>query len=249
MKKLVLLFIFTFGVKSAFADCSSSGMYFFPEQKNISLNPMFIIEGYYFSQKTVNSFKERSVYLESENGELIELNLQDILKGQMHLTQAIFCTSSPLKPNTTYVLKYANQTNAELAEMVRYNREKKKREKIYWTTSDKESLAELNSDLTVEFKKTETVFYGCGPASYAIFNVKYIPDDELWFKTEVVELSSNKKTTYYLRMWNEKLSVGHGMCSGAFTFNKNGKYKVRFIPMTIDGKALSPTRWKTFDSP
>ena len=79
MKKIILLFLLILGIKSSFADCSMSGMYFFPETEDISLNSMFIIEGYAFSQKTINNFKERKIYLESESGELVELNLQEIL--------------------------------------------------------------------------------------------------------------------------------------------------------------------------
>ncbi len=51
MKKIILLLFLTFGFKSVVAECSMSGMQFFPEQKNISLNSMFIIQGYSVSQK------------------------------------------------------------------------------------------------------------------------------------------------------------------------------------------------------
>ena len=108
MKKIILLLFVFFGIKSGFAECAMSGMEFFPEQKEISLNSMFIIQGYALSEKTINSFNERKIYLESKSGELIELNLQEILKGQMQLTQAIFCPSSELKPDTQYFLKYAD---------------------------------------------------------------------------------------------------------------------------------------------
>ena len=249
MKKITLLLLLIFGIKTAFADCSSSGMYFYPETKEISLNSKFIIEGYAFSQKTINSFKNRTIYLESENGELIELNLQEILKGQMELTQAIFCPVSELKPNTTYFLKYSDQTENEEREMMQYNREKKEREKVYWKTTDKKTLETLNSNLNIEFENTEVVHYGCGPSANAIFNVKNKSESEIWFKTEVVDLGTNDKKIYYIKEWNGKLNVGHGMCSGAFIYNNKGKYKVRFTPMNTDGKSLKTTDWKTFESP
>ena len=249
MKKIIFLLLLSCGIKTALADCSSNGMYFFPETKEISLNSMFIIEGYAFSQKTINSFKERTIYLESENGELIELNLQEILKGQMELTQAIFCPTSELKPNTTYFLKYSDQTENEEREMMQYNREKKEREKVYWKTTDKKAIETLNSNLNIEFENTEVVHYGCGPSANAIFNVKNKSESEIWYKTEVVDLGTNDKKIYYIKEWNGKLNVGHGMCSGAFIYNNKGKYKVRFTPMNTDGKSLKTTDWKTFESP
>ena len=252
MKKIVLLLLLTFGIKSAYANsfkCGSNGMQFFPEQKEISLNSMFIIQGYLFSEKTINSFKERIIYLESENGELIELNLQELLKSQMNLTQAIFKPSQELKPNTTYFLKYSEQTDNEGKEMVYYNRKRKKREKVYWKTTDKKLMVNLNSNLNVEFEKTEVIHYGCGPSANAIFNVKNKSESEIWYKTEVVELNTKNKKVFYIKEWNNKLNVGHGMCSGEFTYNNKGKYKVRFTPMNTDGKSLKTTEWKTFESP
>lgn len=249
MKNILLLFFLIFGINSSFAECSISGMQFFPKQKEISLNPIFIIQGYLTSQKTIKSFKNRKIYLESENGELIKLNLQEILQGQMNLTQAIFKPSIELKPNTIYYLKYSNQTERETSEMEQWNPEKKEREKVYWKTSSKKFFKPLSQDLNITFEKTEVIYYGCGPAANAIFAVKNKSNSEIWYKTEVVDLSTNKKTTFYIKEWKEKLNVGHGMCSGAFTFSRKGEYKVRFTPMNIDGKSLKTTDWKTFESP
>ena len=249
MKKIILILLLTFGITPAFADCSMSAMYFFPETKEISLNSKFIIQGYANSQKTITSFKNRKVYLESENGALIELHLEAFYTGQMQLTQAIFCPMSELKPNTVYVLKYADQTENEGSEMKQYNRGKKVREKVYWKTTDKKELEALNPNLTVEFEKTEVIHYGCGPSANAIFNVKNKSESEIWYKTEVVDLNTNSKKIFYIKEWNGKLNVGHGMCSGAFTYKRKGKYKVRFTPMNTDGKSLKTTNWTTYGSP
>jgi len=249
MKKIILLLVLTFGIKTVLADCSSSGMYFFTETKEISLNSMFIIQGYFNSQKTINSFKNRTIYLESEKGERIELYVQEILKGQMYLTQALLCPVSELKPNTTYFLKYSDQTERETKEMKQWNSGKKEYEKVYWTTTDKKELKTLNSNLNVKFEKTEVIHYGCGPSANAVFDVKNKSESEIWYKTEVVDLSTNEKKVFYIKEWNGKLNVGHGMCAGAFTYNNKGKYKVRFTPMNTDGKSLKTTDWKTFESP
>jgi len=226
-----------------------SGMEFFPEQKEISLNSMFIIQGYAFSQETISSFSERKIYLESNKGELIELNLQEILRGQKQLTQAIFCLSSELKPNTQYFLKYTDQTESEGREMMRYNRETHESEKVYWKTTDKKTLKTLHSTMSIEFEKTEVILSGCGPSAYAIFNVKNKSDFEVWYKTEVIDLNTNCKKVFYIQELDGKLNVGHDMCAGAFTYDYKSKYKVRFTAMNTDGKSLPKTEWKTFESP
>ena len=72
---------------------------------------------------------------------------------------------------------------------------------------------------------------------------------EIWFKTEVIEIKTGKKRVYYIRNWEEKLNVGHGMCSGAFTFSSESKYKVRFTPTNTEGDTLKTTDWVIFNSP
>jgi hypothetical protein len=245
---LVTLLLF-FGINIAVADCSVSGMFFYPETTEIGLNSVFIIEGYDFSQNTINSFKDRKIYLESESGELIELSLQEILKGDMRLTQALFCPASELKPNTTYYLKYSNQTQSELRDMIQYNRGEKVGVKVFWKTTDKKDFKLLSSHLNIKFQKTEIELYGCGPSVNLVFNTNNKSSLNAWYKTEVIDLTSNHKTTYYIKEKNSKLSVGHGMCSGAFTYENKGKYKVKFTLMDTDGKLLTSTSWKTFESP
>ena len=50
---------------TAFAKCRPNGLTFYPKQNEISLNSLFIIEGYLNSQTTIRSFENRNVYLES----------------------------------------------------------------------------------------------------------------------------------------------------------------------------------------
>ncbi len=208
-----------------------------------------MLQGYSFSQQTVESFKDRDVFLETEDGEKISLLLQEILKGQMGLTQAIFKPSSLLKPNTKYFLKYSNQTESEDYEMKKWNSETKQMEKIYWQTSEIKNATSISSGLELNFEKTEVVHYGCGPSANAIFNIKSSNGIEIWYKTELIEVSTNTKTTFYLLERENKLNVGHGMCGGGFIFKNNGKYKVRFTPMNTDGEKGKVTDWEIFESP
>lgn len=248
MKKLTLSLFLLFAANAVFASCMSM-MSFFPKQKEISLNSMFIIEGSFFLQETIESFKERKIYLESENGELTELILQQILKGEADVTQALFKPSEELKPNTIYSLNYTNQTELEEKQMKRYNSSKKEWEKIYWKTTDKKSLPTLDPNLSIIFRNTVFELFGCGPNSYAVFRVENKLENEVWYKTEVVEIATNKSTVYYIESKENRLEVGRDMCGGPFKYIGKGKYKVRFTPMNTDGEALKTTGWTTFDNP
>lgn len=249
MKNIILFFLLTIGLQSAKADCGMDGMQFFPKKRNISLNSMFIIQGYSQSIKTINSFKNRIVFLESEDGKLIKLNLLEILKGQMHLTQVIFKPAEELKSNTIYKLSYSDQTDNETREMIQWNSNTKQNERVYWKTTDQKKNQLLNPNLIIKYTKTEVIEYGCGPSANAIFEIKNNSNSEIWYKTEMIDLTTKEKTIFYITEWESQINVGHGMCSGGFSFNKSGKYKVRFTPMNTDGSLLKTTEWKIFESP
>lgn len=80
MKKFIFALLSTsFAIQADCFDCSSMGMYFFPEQENISTNSHFLIEGYAISQDTIESFKNRKVFLETFTGERVGLVVVELL--------------------------------------------------------------------------------------------------------------------------------------------------------------------------
>ncbi|WP_160129050.1 hypothetical protein [Kordia antarctica] len=247
MKKSLLLLVLIFGLQKAGADCMGSGMTFYPLEKEINRNSMFIIEGYAMSKKTIKSFHNRKVYLQSGTGELVELKLQEILYSSFSLAQAIFIPSKTLQPNTKYSLKYENQTDSETIELQhRFYGGKKP---LYWITTNQKYSTKLRTSITTTYKESIVEQYGCGPAVYAVFDVKNDPNKQAWYKTELLDVSTNTTKVYYIKSNNNKLSVGHGMCSGAFSFSRKGDYKVRFTPVNSDGKTSKATDWIPFKSP
>jgi len=250
-KILVLLFILTGSSIQASTDyeCAMSGMTYYPPQKEISLNPQILIQGYAMDQKTIRGFEELPPYLETESGEKVMLELLAINEGQMSISQAIFKPISSLKPNTEYYLNFQRAKQNEKENPTRYNSNKKERERIVWSTTNTKNLKSLDRELEINFEKTEVEFYGCGPSANAIFKIKNTKDQEIWYRTEFVDLETGMSSTYILNIWKGELYVGHGMCSGAFTYAKTGKYKVRFTPMNIDGETSKTTKWFTYESP
>ncbi|QED36677.1 hypothetical protein FK178_02640 [Antarcticibacterium arcticum] len=253
MKYLSLFFrlSLTLSIQAGNYECTMSGIQFFPQQKEISLNPMFIVEGYAYSQPQIEALGTREVYLETDDGEKIILELKGILRGQMMLTQAIFKPVQSLLPNRKYYLKLSAKPDEDILKNFnqRYNPLKKEDEMVYWETTGLQNAAPLDKNLKIVFAETNVQFYGCGPEANAIFNISEKANAQIWFKTEVMDLTTGKLTTYYIQEWKGKLYVGHNMCSGAFTYNKKGNYKVRFTPMNIDGRELNTTSWTTFASP
>jgi hypothetical protein len=249
MKKSFLLSIMICLVLEVSAKCAFSAMSFYPKQKEISTHSWSIVEGYGTSQSTIESFIERQVYLLSSSGDTIALELQEINVGQKHLTQAVLKPGKTLKPNTRYYLQYSDPSETEEAELMQYNRETKQREKVYWETKDLEKSANLTADSDFRFLDTELEVYGCGKEIYAIFDVRKTGGEEMWYKTELVDLTTAEATTYILSENFPQIKVGHGMCAGGFTYRKGSDYKVRFTAINTDGLEINRSEWVYFESP
>ncbi len=252
MKKLLLLAILI--AQFCLANCHSSAcaisaLTFYPLKKEISVNSKFIIEGYAFSQKTIENLSDYKVYLEDNQKNKIMLEIVEILKGEMKLTQAILKPNQQLTPNTTYFLRIIGISDLDKNSLYKWNSDTEKREPISWITNNTILEDLISENLQLKYHQDKATLFGCGPEIYAIFNIKNSKNRETWYKTEVVSLKSNSKTTYILVTKEDKLNVGHGMCAGAFTFKDKGKYKIRFTPMNIETKMNKPTNWITIENP
>ena len=64
---------------------------------------------------------------------------------------------------------------------------------------------------------------------------------EVIIKTTVKNIKSGIKTTYYIAPQNNQIGVGHGMCSGAFTYDDNPDYEVEFTFMDASGNTTTWT--------
>ncbi len=250
MKKLLTLLFLFIGFQHLNAKCGVEFMKFYPMEKVISQNAMFVIEASgRRTITTITSFKHRKVYLESKSGDIVELQLQEVLYSKKNLAQAIFKPSRALLSNTKYFLKYENQTEQETIDIKKRYQTNHKRKKLYWITNSTATISELSSNSTITHTKSVVTPFGCGPAVFAIFDISTKQQQETWHRTELLDVSTNTKSVYYIQPYNNKISVGHNMCSGAFSFNRKGIYKVRFRPINSDGKASTATDWITFKSP
>tara|TARA_R110002073_G_scaffold334200_2_gene523231 strand:- start:13280 stop:14059 length:780 start_codon:yes stop_codon:yes gene_type:complete len=249
-KAFILLFILSnlSLSKKNIRDCSSSGIFLLSESKSIGLNQMIIIEGYAHSQKTINSFNDRNLYLVTDKDKVL-LNHKATYVGQMELTQAIFTPSILLKPNTTYYIELENQTAKEKLLLRKWNNQVSKYERLSITTGNKRSVNLNLKNIKFKFSETSFVSYGCGPETYSSFKIINQPKEKIFYKTEVKNITTGKIKSYYLKSNKNEISIGHGMCSGAFVFTKNDNYTVRFTPINPNGELSIISKWVPLKNP
>ncbi|MFK7907130.1 MAG: hypothetical protein AB8B69_18485 [Chitinophagales bacterium] len=251
MKKLALtLFLLSLSI-SVFSICAPKEIEFFPHTNAVSPNSLISIEGYGKVQGIVNELGELyPIYLKCGNFE-IELELIENCVSQGGRTRVVFRPTSQwvaggrhelvvenLKPKDKRLFERRN-TNGEAFP-------------ISWGVTKNMDKSPPQWLQKPKLKDTFWIDYGCGPASYALFDYELKDDSQVLIKTEVLDLHTNDSTVYYLQreINDTQLKVGHEMCGGAFRFKKNHNYKVRFELMDACGNVTGVwTDWVEFESP
>lgn len=207
-----------------------------------------MIEGYGNIQSLVESLdKDHPVYLESSDNHIVNLNVIDFNSGDFRINQAILQPEVDPIEGLTYQLKI---DNLDLAESVPYTFQKDSKPILFKVEAIKDQEpARLLAD--PKLKSKSTVFYGCGPAINAVF--EFITDSNVpvLVKTELVNITDNTTKTYFLKTReDDTLVIGHGMCSGAFSYRPEHLYKVRFSLMnTCNSYEDEWSEWIEFESP
>jgi len=251
MKKTLLILFSIFFTGHLFAKCDFSGLSTFPANGTIKQNSWIILEGYAESQKIINSLnQDYPIYLEAK-GHKVKLNVKDVFKGMFRVTQAILIPEENLIPGNIYYLKIDKLKKSQRSLLTIWNSENNESEPIAWKVKSGIDISIPVFNSVPKLIDNTKTHYGCGPEIHADFKFEATDDSELLIKTEFVNIKSGETNIYHLNISEINiLSVGHEMCSGAFEFEENEKYKVRFNLMDICGNGNNEwTDWIEFESP
>lgn len=239
MKQVLTLLIALFSMMSVYAKCGSFGLSAFPNGSTINQNAIFMIEGYADSQSIIKALnKEYPIYLKSGD-KIVPLIVTETYVGSFNLTQAILKPENELEAGLEYTLVIDNLPQHDKLE--RRNTESGEYEAIKYKV-----LPTVDTDKPVvaskpKIEKKENVMYGCGPSSNVIFSNPAKDDSEFLVKTTMKNVKTKEETTYYLVAYKDTISVGHGMCSGAFSFKRDNDYEIEFAFMDSSGNI---TEWE-----
>lgn len=214
----IIGFITCFGAK---AECSAEGISFYPAGKHITPASVFVIEGYFNSQSQIHKIgKDVLLYLSAGNGR-IQLKVADLCISDFYLTQAILKPETNLEPGKEYSLEVVSLNKKEPLNQYLLSNEKYKVE-------IPGKAVDLKFNAPPEIFSKNYVPYGCGPAKSVNFNLNTNLLPAL-VKATLTNKKNGNATSYYLKP-NEFgiLEIGHGMCSGAFTFYPGEEYTIRF---------------------
>ncbi|MEO6347549.1 MAG: hypothetical protein ABIO60_06525 [Aquaticitalea sp.] len=248
MKHFILLILTFFITTIAFAKCTSRGIYCLTKSPTLNKNGLIVLEFYALSQLLISHLNEKyPIYLKSSNGK-VQLNVIEILKGEMSLTQIVLKPASGLKPDQIYSLEIDNLPKGELKPK-RYYGSSNKREELTFKISN---LVDINlpvlTNTPTEQKKT-LVYYGCGPATWVYFTVAGHDESELFVRANLKNKSTGKVTTFILTLEDGLTKIGHGMCSGPFHFDIGDNFEVTFQLFDQSGNKSDSTNSISFTKP
>ena len=238
------------------ASCSGEGLWVFPSGQTIMQNSIFILDGYAESQNVVLGLnKQHNIYLKSGRKK-IKLLVTEICVGQFYLTQAVLKPETELEAGLEYTLCIDSLPEYEM--LNKYNETTKKNESVTYKVVREKDLEKPKLSSRPEELRKKLVYYGCGTSIHVIFSNPAEDKSDIIVKTIVKNLMTGIETTYYIKPDGEFIKVGHGMCSGAFDFDENNNYEVKFLFMDASGNITSwigppiqfskPIKATTFDA-
>ncbi len=252
MRLTILLILFLLHSVYGRSDCANSGIWVSSISKVTTTNSLFLIEGYAQSMDVIKKLnKDYPVYIESFNHK-VRLEVIIYNKGDFNVSQAVLKPTEKLMKWVSYDIRIENLEDQH--------------PKSYWGDNEVDFLTGgfYISDASVgytkscqltdlSYKESFVNFYGCGPSVKANFNMTFSDTNYKYVEVDLAHTKTGRHTKYLVNydMKNKQVVVGHGMCSGAFDYTKNGKYKVRFrIPKsTVDSPENEWSDWIIFDSP
>ncbi|MDG1913027.1 MAG: hypothetical protein P8I55_00370 [Crocinitomix sp.] len=225
MKALLSLLLICFVSLQSFADCAGSGIWAWPQTETISENPVIYIEGYFMDQETVRKIgKEYALYLVSPS-HMARLEVIEVLEGEMHLTQVMLKPIATLQADVEYVLSLSSipkkSTNSPKKLDLNFPDSK-------WTVKARKDKTLPLFTSSPTWVSSKVIYYGCGPSNRMAFEFKTNKQNNFLIRTTLTNTADKSQSTYYLAAKEGIVSVGHGMCSGAFTPREGVKYKLEF---------------------
>jgi hypothetical protein len=135
--------------------------------------------------------------------------------------------------------------------LISYDDEEGKREWIAWYVRSEKDQRAPEWEEWPEHTGNSYEELGCGPSIKAIFQMDAEDASEIWVRVELKALKTGRTDRYILSLGDDgRLEVGHGMCSGAFSFLEDSEYEARFKLLDASANANEQwSEWIPFDNP
>ena len=194
-------------------------------QSRISPNDWIVVYGGGDAMGALLNMQQHAPRLVSQGHE-VPLRVMATHQGQMNRAQAVLKPASPLRPGQSYKLAL--------------NEHGQHFQRLEWHVQNRARgvVSVLGNPRVTDTSRQR---FGCGPAVHIELEVP-TQGETLGFLVEVTD-QDGKRHRYMLPSRNGQLSVGHGMCSGAFKLRGGQQYEIRVLSaLTPGGRTIDMPR-------
>jgi hypothetical protein len=198
------------------AKCAADGLWAWPENK-LPSDGRIILTAYARSQTLLEKLEDGDVRLVSTDHS-VSLQVEEVIRGQYSLTQAVLRTKEALRVGTSYRLFVGSRSlgGYEIHEPDRVPPE--------WSSAPK-----LGSQ--------ESEQYGCGPSNLTAISTSLIDESAVTVRVELLELENKNSANFFVHPEIDQIQIGHGMCSGGFAPKSGRRYRAKLT--AVDASGLS----------
>lgn len=243
MKTLSVLIVTLLVSTKVFSICVDRSIEVWPRAKEITTNPIFIIEGYGESQPVIIQLnKHNRIYLTAEK-DTIFFRIEETFKGQLRLIQSVLRPLKTLTAGKYYSLHIDSLEGHEKFMFERMN--------FGWMVANKEDKQKPRWQAPPTFKSNYYVGTAEGPIAFANFCFAILDSSPVVALAKVSDLKSHISSEYYVIPDSCYLRLGYNACDATFQFKEGQTYEVTFILMDASGnksdketepiKFISPT--------
>ena len=248
MRHILVLILATLISTIATAKCYNNGIDFLSRNRVLNRNGQLILLFYGTSENLIKDLnKKYPIYLHSTASN-DTLSVIEVLKGGFRITEVILKPNKLLKENGNYEFKIDSLPEYERSPLD-FNQTLQKGMPIVFKTTDiiDKELPVL-MEMPLESKKY-LQYLGCGPSISVSFKIKGVDTSELFVRACVKNEKTGEITDYILTIYDGQVSIGHGMCAGAFNLYEGGNYEVSFCLIDQSGNKTSFTKPIHFTAP
>jgi len=219
------------------AKCASQSLSAWPPlDHSLPANGQVVLQGYGNFQGAVASISERSPRLVAEKDE-VPLRVIAVHRGEYGLSQAILQPERPLQPGQRYALRLTQPEgdSAPVLPTETWWESKSKYAPMAWTATAADTKQPRWRE--VPRKEGESAkLLGCGPAIHAYVSASVDEDGPaVQVLAEVKRVDGEEPVRFRLPVSQERVALGHGMCSGAFQLEEGVRYTVRLVAVDMAG--------------
>ena len=248
MRHILVLISATLISTIATAKCFNNGINFLSRNRVLNRNGQLILLFYGTSENLIKDLnKKYPIYLHSTTSN-DTLSVIEVLKGGFRTTEVILKPNKLLKENENYEFKIDSLPEYERMSFNYINKSGKDTSVIFTTTNNIDKELPVLKETPVETKKS-MIMWGCGPAISVSFKMSGEDKSEFFVRASVKNEKTGEITDYILTIDDGQVSIGHGMCSGAFDLYEGGNYEVSFCLIDQSGNKTSFTKPIHFTAP